>query len=206
MMKSCKLMAFRFSERAVCFFFIIASIFHFGQSSVENSGVYIQEGTLTTNSSESKEETSETVKETTPKITIIGKEFLYVKKGTVVSGIKDIPVDRTIKKTDSSSSQKKAITKKETRKKITKENPSVSTQNIRTQPDQNSFYAASLSGQTVCVTPGSHYQNFIFYHTIRYISAIQHDKYINTNYHYRYSVFSKNIIDGGGIRPPPFHC
>lgn len=208
MMKSCKLMALRFSERVVFFFFIIASIFHYGQSlSVENSGVYIQEGTVITNNSESVNESAGLDKEANPKITITGKGYLYIKKGTLVSGIEDISVSRTKKSSSPSSPKQKVIAKKEvSRKKAKRENLSASTQNFTTQPERNNIYAASLSGQSVCVTPGSHYQNFIFYHTIRYISAIQHDEYIRTNYHYRYSVLSKNIIDGGGIRPPPFHC
>jgi len=198
-----------FFRKLGAFFIITTSVFHYGQSfTSDNPAVYIREGTVLTQNYESKEEVSETRKKNRSEIIITGKEHLYTANGTIVYGIKDISAD-TIKKNEIFFSRQQKIIeyKKEvSRKKTLKNNPSVPAQNIRTQPDQNRFYAASLSGQTVCVTPGSHYQNFIFYHTIRYISAIQYDEYININYQYRYSVFSKNIIDGGGIRPPPFHC
>lgn len=206
--KSFKLLAFCFSKRSIFLFFIIFSIFHFGQSlSTENSGVYIQKGTLITSNSKLKDETVEVDKESATKITITGKEYLYIKKCTVVSGLKDIPEDQTIKKANLSAPKKKSIAKRNILpKKNTKENLSVSVHNIKTQPEPNNFYASSLSGQTVCVALGSHYQNFIFCHTIRFISTVHHDKYSNLNYHYRYFVLLKNIIDGGGIRPPPFYC
>ncbi|NML59383.1 hypothetical protein [Chryseobacterium cheonjiense] len=198
-----------FFRKLGAFFIIITSVFHYGQSfTSDNPAVYIREGTVLTQNYESKEEVSETSKENTSEIIITGKEHLHTANGAIVYGIKNISAN-TIKKNEIFFSRQQKIIedKKEVSwKKTLKNKPSVPAQNIRTQPDQNRFYAASLSGQTVCVTPGSHYQNFIFYHTIRYVSAIQHDEYINTNYHYRYSVFSKNIIDGGGIRPPPFHC
>jgi len=198
-----------FFRKLGAFFIIINSVFHYGQSfTSDNPAVYIREGTVLTQNYESKEEVSETSKENRSEIIITGKEHLHTANGAIVYGIKDISANKIKKNEIFFSRQQKIIEyKKEvSRKKTLKNNPSVPARNIRTQPDQNSFYTASLSGQTVGVTPGSHYQNFIFYHTMRYISAIQHDEYINTNYHYRYSVFSKNIIDGGGIRPPPFHC
>lgn len=218
MTKSFKLLTFCFSKKSIFLFFIIFSIFHFGQSlSTDNSGVYIQKDTLITSNSELKDETVKADKESATKIIITGKEYLYIKKCTVVSGLKDIHEDQTIKKVNLSAPKNKAIAKRNIKnkanakrnilpKKNTKENLSVSVHNIKTQPEPNSFYASSLSGQTVCIPRGSHYQNFIFCHTIRFISTVHHDKYSNLNYHYRYFVLSKNIIDGGGIRPPPFYC
>jgi len=200
-------MAFCLFKGAVYFFFIIASVFHSGQSlTSDNSGVYIQEGTVITNNSESVNESAGLDKEANPKITVTGKEHLHISGGAVY-GLQDTPADKIKVKAGALSQKLQTKIKKEVfRKKAKRENLSASTQNFTTQPERNNIYAASLSGQSLCVTPGSHYQNFIFYHAIRYCSAVQHDEYIIINYHYHYSVFSKNIIDGGGIRPPPFHC
>ncbi|MFN4363327.1 hypothetical protein [Chryseobacterium hispalense] len=207
MMKCCKLIAFCFFKRAVCFFFIIASIFHFGQSlTSDNPEIHIQDGAIIANSSEGSDETAEIDNEASPKITVTGKEHFYIAGGEIY-GLQDTPAKKTTENAEGSSPRLKTKSKKEEfQRKTVKDYTVHPDQKITTQPERNSFYAASLSGQTVCVAPGSHYQNFIFYHTIRYISAIQHEEYIEINYHYRYSVFSKNIIDGGGIRPPPFYC
>lgn len=206
MMKSCKLMAFRFSERSVCFFFIIASIFHYGQSlSAEKAGVYIHEDAVIIYNSELKDEKTGRSKEISPKVEVTGTEYLYIKEGTVVSGIENIHVSKT--KKSSSSRQQKVIAKREVSpRKVKKNNLSGPTQTITARPEQNSVYATSLSAQSVCVAPGSHYQNFILHYTAEYISRTRYNEYINQDYHYRYSVLLKNIIDGGGIRPPPFHC
>lgn len=100
MMKSCKLMALRFSERVVFFFFIIASIFHYGQSlSAENPGVYIQEGTVITNNSESVDESAGLDKEANPKITVTGKEHLHI-SGAIVYGLQGTPADKIKVKAD----------------------------------------------------------------------------------------------------------
>lgn len=202
-----KLQPFRFSGRAICFFFIITSIFHSGQSlTLDNPAVYIKKGTVITDNSKQADKPVKTNRINISKITFAGKGYLYIKEGTVVYGVQSAEADKIAKKTGSSSSQHKTTQKEISRKKVTKDDLRAFSQKITTQPDRNNLYAASLSGQPVCVAPGSHYQNFIFYHTIRYISAVLHEEYIVINYHYRYSVFSKNIIDGGGIRPPPFHC
>lgn len=215
MMKCIKQIAFCLFKRAVCFFFIIASVFHFSQSlSIEDPEVYIQEGTLiannegstTANNSESDGEVSEADKETNPKITVTGKEHLYIAGGAIY-GLQDAPVEKLKGKADVLSQNAKSTANNElSTKKAVQEHRINPDQKITTQPERNCFYASSISGQTVCVAPGSHYQNFIFHHIIRYISLIRYDEYINPNYNYRYAVSSKNIIDGGGIRPPPFHC
>ncbi|SHF48053.1 hypothetical protein, partial [Chryseobacterium takakiae] len=100
MKKSCKLMVFRFSERVVCLFFIIASIFNFGQSlSTENSGyIHFQDDILITNNIESKEEVAVRGKEISPDVTVSGEEYIYVADGTSLYGIDKKTVNRIAKK------------------------------------------------------------------------------------------------------------
>jgi len=185
MMQSVIRQVFRFSGRLVCFMFIIASVFHFGQSFSPDS-----------TSKENNHSGSAIV---------TGQEHIYITGGISFYGLDERSVNKIAKRKVSVSSPQKSIAKREpVRKKTTRDKPAANAQSITFLPEGNYVRNISLSGQATCTAPGSHHQNFIFLQDTKDLSTKYNNEYIFQNYHYLFSGFSKNIIDGGGIRPPPF--
>ncbi len=210
MMKSGTVQVFRFLGRLSCIFLMITSTLHFGQSfSAENAAIHIQEETVIAASYLPSVGKPETDNGNIPEAAVItGKEHLYIVSGAVVyveSKSSGSPVKKA-KRQRSVSAPQKAISKKKERKDTHRNYPAAQTRFCTAFPEGSNVQHVSLSGQIACTGPGSYDRNFIFLQEIRYLSTAQYDEYIRQNYTFHFSLFSANNINGGGIRPPPFHC
>lgn len=205
MMQSVIRQIFRFSGRFTCFMVIIASVFHFGQSFPADSASVYPQGISSDKNNETRNRTVSTENNHSGEVVITGEEHIYIAEGVSFYGLDERSVNKIAKRKGSVSPPQKAIAKREpARRKATRDKPVENLQSITSLPEGNSLRNISLSGQAACTTPGSQHQNFIVLQDTRSISTIQYNLYIFQDYHYLFSVFSKNIIDGGGIRPPPF--
>lgn len=205
-MQSGKMKVFRFFERFTYFILVIASVFHLGQSfSADSPSVHIQERISAVTTHENEDNVTAKENNNSAVTIVTGEEYLHIASGANLFGWGSGNSIRTRKKERSLSTPQKTIAKKERRKNSCRHNPVVQTRFCTTIPEHNNVQHISLSGQVICTVPGSHHQNFIFIQNTGYISTKYNNEYIFHNYQYLFSVFSKNIIDGGGIRPPPAH-
>ncbi len=207
-MHSVKKQIFLISGRFMCFILIIASVFHFGQSiSSDNPSAYVQEGTSQVIIHETERSTDAGKNYNSGNSIIAGQEYIYIAEGASFYGIDEKSVNKITKRKASSPQPEKSIAKKEpARKKAITHKPVLHPEPITCLPGHSNIHLNSLSGQAVCVAPGSHDRNFIFFQYVRYHSTGYFDGYIDPNYHYLFSTYSKTNRNGGGIRPPPFPC
>lgn len=195
----------RFSGRRICFLFIIASVFHFGQSfSTDSTSVYPYARTSAKN--DELQKTAATKSNNGAEITAVtGEEHIYIAEGISFYGIDEKSVNNITKRKTSVPQPQKPIAKKESaRKKATANKPVVKTQSITSLPERNTQHYIPLSGQAIGVAPGTAAYHFILYQYTEYIVQGNTDEYIIQNYHYLFSSYSKNKRSGSGIRPPPF--
>lgn len=207
-MQSVKKQVSLFSGRFIFFILVIASIFHFGQSSSpDSSSLLIHKKNVLNEHNEIKESTGSKNNNASEATVITGEEYIYIAEGISFYGLDEKSLNKITKRKTSAPQPQKSIAKKENvGKKAITNKPVVHAQLITSLPENNNFQHILLSGQIVCTVPVSHGQIYVFLQNIRYIPTTYDDEYSRRNYHFHFSVLSKNIIDGGGIRPPPAHC
>ncbi len=204
-MQSGKVQVFRFFERFTYFILVIASVFHFGQSSSPDSpSVLIHEKNALTEHNEIQQSAASKNNNSSEITVVTGQEHIYIADGASFYGLNEKSVNKITKRKAPSPQPEKSIAKKEpARQKTIAGKPLVHTQLVTSLQERNSQHYISFSAQGACTAPGSSAHHFILYSNNGYTVREKPDDYIIQNYHYIFSAYSKTDRNGGGIRPPP---